>query len=82
MKNYILLSVAKPDQDTLTNNNVWLNFWSEAAKIPLASPDSRKLADNVWLLARDSDVSSLAAIVTLADRGHLEFTTIFLSADT
>jgi hypothetical protein len=81
MKHYALISVQTPSSDMPAADQVWRHFVYATEKKELQSKDSRKLAENVWLLERENEVSFLSHIVSAAEVGHLKCDVRFLSSD-
>lgn len=78
MKHYILISVEEYEGDREAADQAGLGFDRKAEKIVLHSKDSKKLGPRAWLLERESEISTLAAIVTAAEAQRLKFQTLFL----
>ena len=79
--NYILVSVQKTPGEGIDASQAWLPFLANTQHISLSSSDSRRIAENVWLLERDSEVHALVKIVAAAEAQRLRFEVVFLSSD-
>jgi hypothetical protein len=78
MTHYILISVEEYEGDLEAADQAGIGFDGKAEKIALRSKASAKLGPRAWLLDRESEISTLAAIVTAAEAQHLKFRTWFL----
>jgi len=80
MKNFVLIYIAIPENaDHPGPNSVYRPFLSKLGDVELKGAKSMRLAENCWLLERESDVSALARIVSVAEGFRLGVGVKYLS---
>ncbi|MCS6244525.1 MAG: hypothetical protein H2172_11795 [Opitutus sp.] len=80
-KNYILVSVDLPAGDSHAEEQARLAFASAIFQIKDQALKGQKLSENVWLLDRDGDTSSLAHIVYSCTKQNLKYSVRYLSSE-
>ena len=78
MKNYVLVYIAIP-VDSDSPNSSYRPALSKLEDLELKGAGSMRLSENCWLLERESDVSSLARIVSTCEGFRLGCGVRFLS---
>lgn len=82
MKHYVLVAVIEPPRTEAAQLQGYRALLADKLHISsLPDPENRKLAANVWLLERDSEVSTLAKIVSEAEAYSVQFQVKFLAGE-
>jgi hypothetical protein len=82
MKHYVLVAVIEPPRTEAAQLQGYRALLADKLHISnLPDPENRKLAANVWLLERDSEVSTLAKIVSEAEAYGVQFQVKFLAGE-
>lgn len=78
-KHFILLSVELPKDGETDKATVWQSLQKRLAEKEKTTKDILKLADNVWLLERDSGMTFVAECIAVAEHNNLNPKARFLT---
>ena len=80
-KHYILFHAEGYNGEEKSAAIVLRGFSDALDKLKPKSEDTKRLGAYSWLLDRENDVATLAAIVSEAEGAHLKYRVCFLSSD-
>ena len=81
MKHYILVSLTKPDQTKRERWQLWLRFSNAPLVLSEPPKGTQSLAENVWLIERDTGIKFLASLAHEAEQYELVYQVRFLTSD-
>jgi hypothetical protein len=77
-KHYILLSIKVPLSQLHEAQSDWRTFWSKVEPYEKKATKIERLAENCWLIPRDSELSFLAQCIVEADELKISYSIRFL----
>jgi hypothetical protein len=81
LKHYLLIWLTRPDQANSPKWQLWLRFLHTTLLQTEPPKGIQRLAENVWLIPRDSGVKFLVSLGHEAEQHELVYQARFLTSD-